>query len=51
MKTAPEEAQANLAHAQCRAQYQANKSHRDESYKVGDKALLATRNVNIDQHL
>ena len=51
MKTALEEAQANLAHAQCCAQYQANKSRGDESYKVGEKVLLATRNVNIDQHL
>ena len=45
MKTALEEAQANLAHAQRRAQYQANKSRRDESYKVGDEVLLATRNL------
>ena len=51
MKTALEEAQANLAHAQSRAQYQANKSRRDESYKVGDEVLLATRNLRIDQHL
>ena len=51
MKTALEEAQANLAHAQRRAQYQANKSRRDESYEVGDEVLLATRNLSIDQHL
>ena len=47
MKTALEEAQANLAHAQRRAQYQANKSRRDETYEVGDEVLLATRNVTI----
>ena len=51
MKAALEEAQSNLAHAQCRAQFQANKSRRDESYKVGDEVLLATRNLSIDQHL
>ena len=51
MKTALEEAQANLAHAQRRAQYQANKSRWDETFKVGDEVLLATRNVKIDQHL
>ena len=51
MKTALEEAQANLAHAQRRAQYQANKSRRDDSFEVGDEVLLATRNLRIDQHL
>ena len=50
-KTALEEAQANLAHAQRRAQYQANKSRRDDSFKVGDEVLLATRNLRINQHL
>ena len=42
MKTALEEAQANLVHAQRRAQYQGSKSCRDETYEVGDKVLLAT---------
>ena len=43
MKTALEEAQANLAHAQRHAQYQANKSCWDDSFEVGDEVLLATR--------
>lgn len=51
MKTTLEEAQANLAQAQRRAQYQANKLRWDEIYEVGDEVLLATRNVKIDQHL
>ena len=51
MKATLEETQANLAHAQRRAQYQANKSHRDNSFKAGDEMLLATRNLRIDQHL
>ena len=51
MKMALEEAQANLAHAQSRARFQANKSRRDVSYEVGDEVLLATRNLRIDQHL
>ena len=51
MKTALEEAQANLAHAQSRARFQANKSRREESYQVEDKVLLATHNLRIDQHL
>ena len=51
MKTTLEEAQANLAHAQRRAQYQANKPRRDEIYELGDRVLLMARNVKIDQHL
>jgi hypothetical protein len=51
MKMALEEAQANLAHAQSRARFQANKSRRDVSFEVGDEVLLATRNLRIDQHL
>ena len=48
MKTALEEAQANLTHGQYRAQYQANKLRRDESYEAGDEVLLATRNLRIE---
>jgi len=51
MKTALEEAQANLAHTQSRARFQANKSCREESYQVEDEVLLATRNLRIDQYL
>jgi hypothetical protein len=51
MKTALEEAQANLSLAQSRACYQANKSRRVEQFEVGDEVVLATRNLRIDQHL
>ena len=48
MKAALEETQANLAHVRSRAQFQANKLRREESYEVGDFVLLATRNLHID---
>ena len=42
MKTALEEAQANLSVTQQRAQAYANKSRRDEQYKVGDEVVVTT---------
>ena len=42
MKTALEEAQANLSITQCRAQTYANKFRRDEKYEVGDEVVLTT---------
>ena len=51
MKTALEEAQANLSLAQRRARSQANKSRRDEAFKVGDEVVLSTKHLHLDQHL
>ena len=51
MKTALEEAQANMSHAQCQASSQANKSCRDEAFAIGDEVVLSTRYLNVDQHL
>ena len=51
MKTALEEAQANLSIAQHRAQTYANKLRRDEKYEVGDEVVLTTRHLPVSQHL
>ena len=51
MKVALEEAQANLSLAQRRARTQANKSRRDEEFKVGEEVVLSTKNLKVDQHL
>ena len=51
MKAALEEAQANLSLAQRRARLQANKLRRDEAFKVGDKVVLPTKHLHLDQHL
>ena len=51
MRSALEEAQANLSLVQCRARSQANKSQRDESFKVGDEVVLSTKHLHLDQHL
>ena len=51
MKTALEEAQANLSRAQNRASEYANRSRRDESFEVGQEVVLSTRNLRVDQHL
>ena len=51
MKTALEEAQANLAFAQNRARDYANRSRREEKFQIGDQVLLSTRNLQVDLHL
>ena len=51
MKTTLEEAQANLSIVQHKAQTYANKSQRDEKYKVGDEVVLTTRHLPVSQHL
>ena len=51
MKTALEEAQANLTVAQSRAKSQADRSRRDEKFEVGDEVVLSTRNICVNQHL
>ena len=51
MKTALEEAQANLSVAQTRAQAYVNKSRREETYEVGDEVVLTTRHIPVSQHL
>ena len=45
MRTALEEAQANLSVAANRAKAYANASRREEKYEVGDEVVLATRHV------
>ena len=51
MKTALEEAQANLSVAQQRAQAYANQSRHEKTYKVGDEVVLTTRHLPVSQHL
>ena len=51
LKTALEEAQANLSVAQTRAQAYVNKSRREEKYEVGDEVVLTTRHLPVSQHL
>ena len=51
MKTALEEAQANLTVAQSRAKSQVDRSSRDEKYEVGDEVVLSTRHISVNQHL
>ena len=51
IKTALEEAQANLTVAQSRAKSQADRSRRDEKFEVGDEVVLSTCNICVNQHL
>ena len=51
MKTALEEAQANLSAAANRANAHADALRRDEKYKVGNEAVLATRHLRINENL
>ena len=51
MKTTLEEAQANLIIAQSRAKSQVDRSRRDETFEVGDKVVLSTRHISVNQHL
>ena len=51
MKTALEEAQANLSVMANRAKAYADASQREEKYEVGDEVVLATRHVRIHEHL
>ena len=51
MKTALEEAQANLSVAQHIAQTYVNKSQCDEKCKVGDDVVLMTPHLLVSQHL
>ena len=48
MKTALEEAQANLTIAQSRAKLQVDRSRRDEMFEVGDEVVLSTRNICVN---
>ena len=48
MKTALEEAQANLTVAQSRAKLQVDHSRRDEMFEVGDEVVLSTRNIRVN---
>ena len=51
MKTALEEAQANLAIAQSRAKSQVDRSRCSEKFEVGDEVVLSTRHIGMNQHL
>ena len=48
MKTALEEAPANLSIVQHRAQTYANKLQRDGKYEVGNEVVLTTRHLPIN---
>ena len=47
MKTALEEAQANLTIAQSQAKLQADRLRRDETFEVGNEVVLSTRNIRM----
>ena len=51
MKTALEEAQANLTVAQSRAKSQVDCSRHDETFEVGDEVVLSTCNIRVNQDL
>ena len=51
MKTALEEAQANLTIAQSRVKSQVDHSRRDEKFEVGDNVVLSTRYISVNQQL
>ena len=51
MKTALEEAQANLTVAQSRAKSQMDCSRHDEQFEVGDEVVLSTPHISMNQHL
>ena len=51
MKTAPEEAQANLTATQSQTKSQVDRSRCDEMFEVGDEVVLSTRNICVNQHL
>ena len=51
MKTALEEAQANLTITQSRAKSQVDRSRHDEKFEVGDEVVLSTRHISVNQYL
>ena len=51
IKTALEEAQANLTVAQSRAKSQVDRSRRDETFEVDDEMVLSTCHISMNQHL
>ena len=51
MKTALEEAQANLSVAANRAKAYADASRCEEKYEIGDEVILATRHLRVNEHL
>ena len=48
MKTALEEAQANLTIAQSRAKSQVDCSRRNETFEVGNEVVLSTCHINVN---
>ena len=48
MKTALEEAQANLTIAQSRTKAQVDRSRRNETFEVGDEMVFSTRNIRVN---
>ena len=51
MKTALEEAQANLTVAQSRAKSQVDRWRRNEKFEVGDEVVLSTCHISVNQSL
>ena len=48
MKTALEEAEANLTVAQSRAKSKVDRSRHDEKFEVGDEVVLSTRHISVN---
>ena len=51
MKTALEEAQANLTIAQSHAKSQVDYLRHDETFEVGHEVVLSTCNIDVNKHL
>ena len=51
MKTALEEAQANVSVVANWAKVYADASRREEKYELGDEVVLATRHLRVNEHL
>ena len=51
MKTALEEAEANLTVTQSRAKSQVDRLQHDEKFEVGDEVVLSTSHISVNQHL
>ena len=51
MKSALEEAQANLTIAQNQAKSQVDRSRCNETFKVGGEVVLSTHHISLNQHL
>ena len=51
MKTALEEARANLTVTESRAKSQTDRSRHGETFEIGNEVVLSTCNIRVHQHL